>query len=204
MPISIQNSRPTLANKTGRQGDRGFTLLEMVIAINILMVGLLGLAGAIGYALMATNHGRSITNTKLLVASMLEQMETLRDTGSLTFGQIANPADVDNTGADAPFAGFPTGFQPVSTEPGPDGIFGTCDDLSVSPGPDGAYCTSDDVTDQTRAVTGVTRQIAISLLPGSTSLKRVEVTVNYWVNGHMYQISGVSYLNDDSRSTYVP
>ena len=41
----------------------------------------------------------SVTNTKLLAVSMLEQMETLRDTNNLTFGQIANVGQVNNQGA---------------------------------------------------------------------------------------------------------
>lgn len=202
MPISIPNKRLAPARKTERHGDRGFTLLEMVIALNILTVGLLGVAAAIGYALMASNHGRQITNTKLLVVSALEQMETLRDNGNLSFGQIANTGQVDNTGADNTFAGFATGFQAISTQPGPDGIYGTADDLSIAPGPDGIYGTADDVIDQTRIVPGYTRQIVISSL--SPTLKRIEVTVTYNARGMQRQIVGVSYLNDDSHGNYIP
>src|ERR1041385_3017151 len=103
----------------------------MAVATLILTVGLLALAGSIGYAIAVSNKGRNLTNTKLVAVSMLEQMETLRNTGRLTFGQIANTGspDLDNTGATRNFTGFPTGFQPVSINPGPDGIFGTSDDL---------------------------------------------------------------------------
>jgi prepilin-type N-terminal cleavage/methylation domain-containing protein len=183
------------------KNEGGFTLLEMVVAVTILTVGLLGTAAAIGYALMASNHGRKITNTKLLIVSVLEQTETLRDTGDLTFAQIANAGNVDDTGADHPFAGFPTGFQPISTEPGQDGIYGTADDL-VNPGPDGIYGTADDFTDQSRVIQGATRQIAITSL--SSTLKRIEVTVTYTLGGKTKQIVGVSYLNDDAHSNYIP
>src|SRR5213595_3319288 len=93
--------------------ESGVTILEMVIAMLVLTVGLLGLAASIGYAVTVSNMGRNLTNTKLLVVSCLEQMETLRNTQELTFGQIANPSDVDNGGAPRTFAGFPTGFQPI-------------------------------------------------------------------------------------------
>jgi len=174
----------------------------MVVAVNLLTVGLLAVAAAIGYALMASNSGRGITNTKLLIVSVLEQMETLRDTGNLTFGQIANTGNVDNTDANTTFGGFPTGFQTVSSEPGPDGIFGTADDL-IAPGPDGVYGTGDDFTDQSRVVKNVTRQIAITSL--SPTLKRIEVTINYSPDASTTrQISAVSYLNDDSHGNYIP
>src|SRR5205807_6427519 len=126
----------------------GVTILEMTIAMLILTVGLLALAASIGYAVTVSNKGRNLTNTKLLAVSVLEQMETLRNTEELTFLQIANTGQVDNTNATKDFSGFPTGFQPLSSNPGPDGIFGTSDDL-VNAGLDNVYGTADDFTDPT-------------------------------------------------------
>ena len=81
-------------------------------------------------------------------------METLRNSGHLTFGQIANVGDVDGRGAPRTFGGFQTGFQQVSTNPGPDGIFGTPDDL-VDAGLDGVFGTGDDFVNPAFAVIGV-------------------------------------------------
>ena len=166
----------------------------------VLTVGLLALASTIGFALMVSNSGRGITNTKLLVVSMLEQMETLRNNGQLTFGQIANTGDVDNRGA-APFPGFQNGFQPISVNPGPDGIYGTADDL-VDAGPDQKYGTPDDFTNNTLARGGFSREIVIT--PLSPQLKRIQVTLRYSPNGSdRKELVGVSYLNDNSRSNFV-
>jgi prepilin-type N-terminal cleavage/methylation domain-containing protein len=174
------------------RSDSGFSLLEMVVALTILTVGLLGVASAIGYAMVASNHGRSITNTKLLAVSILEQMETLRNTGNLSFGQIANVGQVDNTDSTRPFLGFPAGPQQVSINPGPDGMFGTADDLIDSNG----------VVNPNLAILGITRQIQITSLSGT--LKKVEVTVNYSVSGNMKQLKAVCYLNNNSRSSFIP
>ena len=180
--------------------DSGFTLLEMIIALAVLSIGLLSLASAIAYALMVSNGGRNVTNTKLLIVSVLEQMETLRNTKQLTFGQIANQGQVDNTGATQNFNGFPTGFQPISVNPGPDGIHGTADDL-IDAGPDALYGTEDDFLNQTLVRPGYTRQILITSL--SADLKRVEVTLRYPSNsGSIQTLAGVSYLNNDARSNY--
>lgn len=184
-----------------RRSDSGFSLLEMVVAITILTVGLLGVASAIGYAMVASNRGRSITNTKLLAVSILEQMETLRNTGNLSFGQIANVGQVDNAGSARTFLGFPAGPQQVSTNPGPDGIFGTADDL-IDAGYDQIFGTSDDVINPNLAILGVTRQIQITSL--SSTLKKVQVTVNYSASGGLKQLSAVCYLNDNSRSSFIP
>lgn len=192
----MSNSKPV-----ERDSEAGFSLLELVVAITLLTVGLLAVAAAIGYAAVAANHGRAITNTKLLVVSILEQTETLRNSGHLTFGQIANVGAVDNTGSSRPFVGFPAGFQQVSTNPGPDGIFCTADDL-VDAGIDGVFGTADDFVNPALAAIGITRKIEITSL--SATLKKIEVTIDYPVKGGRKQLSAISYLNDNSRSNYVP
>jgi len=193
------NSRRAALRKHVRS-EAGVTILEMVVAMLILTVGLLGLAAAIGYAVTVSNKGRNLTNSKLLVVSLLEQMETLRNTKELTFGQIANQGSVDNTGATRSFVGFPTDFQPLSINPGPDGIFGTADDL-INPGPDNVYGTVDDFTDATWAVAGYQRQITITNL--NPNLKRIQVTLRYPdAGGQVRDLVGVSYLNNDTRSNF--
>ncbi|MFN2578592.1 MAG: hypothetical protein ABR607_12970 [Pyrinomonadaceae bacterium] len=197
----------TLNNLSLRRGkarrpdsESGVTILEMVIAMLVLTVGLLGLAASIGYAVTVSNMGRNLTNTKLLVVSLLEQMETLRNTEELTFGQISNQGAVDNSGAVRAFGGFPTGFQPISINPGPDGIWGTSDDL-INPGPDNTYGTSDDFTDPSWGLNGFSREIVITNL--NSNLKRIQVTVRYPdAGGQMRSLVGVSYLNNDTRSNF--
>lgn len=180
--------------------ESGVTILEMVVAMLILTVGLLGLAASIGYAVTVSNKGRNLTNSKLLVVSLLEQMETLRNTEQLTFGQIANQGSVDNSGAIRTFIGFPTAFQSLSINPGPDGIFGTDDDL-ISPGPNNIYGDYDDTIDNTWAVPGYQRQISITNL--SANLKRIQVTLRYPdASGRLHDLVGVSYLNNDTRSNF--
>ena len=168
--------------------ESGFSLLEIVVAATLLLIGLLAVASAIGYAMIASNHGRQITNTKLLAVSILEQMETLRNTGNLTIDQIANVDDVD---PDDSFPGFQPGFQQVSINPGPDGIFGTADDLE----------DVDGLTNPGFAIMGVTRQIQITKL--SDTLKRIQVTVKYPVNGQTRELTAVGYLNDNTQSAFV-
>jgi type II secretory pathway pseudopilin PulG len=201
--ISIWNKRAQAGAVSHRQEAAGFTLIETVIAMLVLMIGLLGLAAAISFSLKVSNRGRSVTNTKLLIASVLEQMEMLRNTQQLTFGQIANVGGVDNTGANRTFGGFPSGFQQISIDPGPDGIIGTGDDL-VNAGPDGVYGTGDDYTaPPPPALQGFTREILITSL--SPTLKRVQVTLRTpGASGDVQTLVGVSYLNDNARSNFAP
>jgi type II secretory pathway pseudopilin PulG len=182
------NKRRTQTEKLGPEA--GVTILEMALATIILTVGLLALAASIGYAIAVSNKGRNLTNTKLVAVSMLEQMETLRNTGRLSFNQIANAGSVP-AGEAQDFPGFPTGFQPVSINPGPDGIFGTSDDLKDSTG----------TVQPTWALAGCSREIVITNL--SSSLKRVQVTLQYQDSGGQTRnLVAVSYLNDDTRSNF--
>ena len=165
----------------------------------ILCIGLLGVASAISYALMASNRGRGITNSKMLVVSILEQMETLRDTGQLHFNEICNCQVSGST-----FTGFPSTFQPVSTIPGPDGVFGTADDL-IDPGPNGSYGNADDFTNPALARPGVTRQILITTLPDNDYLKKIKVTLRYSPNGgEVKELTCYGYLNDNEHGNYIP
>jgi prepilin-type N-terminal cleavage/methylation domain-containing protein len=207
MEVFMANSN-SQATSRDRLPDSGFSLLEMVVAMLILTIGLLGVASAVGYALMVSNSGRGITNSKLLVVSALEQMETLRDSEQLNFAEISNTRQP----APSTFLGFPTTFLAVSTLPGADFVYGTADDPGLA--------------DQTKAIKGVTRQILITDL--SPTLKQIKVTLRYSPNGRTTAMSPgmcdqtvpygdlrdgdretrclscTSYLNDDAHGNYVP
>ena len=185
-----------------RRGESGYSIVEMCCAMIVLFIGLLATASAISYALMVSNRGRSITNSKLLVMSVLEQMETLRNTKQLTFGQIANAGQVDNTGAGSTFAGFPTGEQAVTKDPGADGIFGTTDDTTGA-GTDGNYGTGDDVANDPKIVLpGYSRKIKIETL--SSNIKKITVTLTYpGMTGSKEKLEVSSYLNNDAQANYI-
>lgn len=188
MEINMSSDCSGAFNRHRRQREGGFSLLEMVVAMFIMTIGLLGVASAIGYALMASNSGRGLTNAKLLVVSALEQMETLRDSGQLNFAEISNTAVSGSS-----FTGFPATFQFVSTTPGPDFVYGTLDDPGLS--------------DVNFRVVGVMRKIEISSM--SPTLKKIKVTLQYLpdpngVASKRFDLVCVSFLNDDSHGNYVP
>src|SRR4051812_36394739 len=101
--------------------EKGFSLVEAVIAILIITIGLIGTAAAITYALQFGSISRNLTNAKLIAVSMIEEVDSLRNTRRLDFKQIANVGAVDNSGSANTFTGFSVGFQDISLNPGPDG-----------------------------------------------------------------------------------
>lgn len=203
MATALLNNKRTL--KTGAQrdnpGERGATMIEVVISMLVMMIGVFGLIAAMAWGVSLSGRARNMSNTKLTISAMLEQIETLRNTRQLTFGQIANVGSVNNIGSRNPsFAGFPTGFQPVSRFPGPDGVYGTSDDF-INPGPDNDYTTTNDnFVDMTRAVRGYTREIVVTAL--STSMKEVRVTMTFPGRSGTHTLVGTSYLNDHTTGQF--
>ncbi len=201
MRAATSTRRPRAAARARRRwGESGFSLIEMVVAMAMLMIVLLGLVASIAHGLSMSKKLRDMSDSKLTITSMLEQMETLRNTRRLTFGQLANAGQVNNTGSTQNFPGFPTGFQPVSTSPGTDGIYGTGDDL-IDPGTDRTYGTTDDFVNNALARPQYTREIVITTL--GTNLKKIQVTMQYpGPDGKQQTLVGVSYLNNDANSNF--
>lgn len=186
--------------RTEKNLENGFTLLEVVVAIVILTIGLMGTAAAITYALQFSTLSKNLTNAKLSIIASIEEIESLRNTRRLEYKQIENAGKVDNVDSPNFFNGFSSGFKQISISPGNDGVNGTNDDLSKAAGADGKWGTSDDVIDSGLARGGYSRQITITSL--SETIKKVEVIVRYPAsNGAIGEIRGVSYLNDEFRIT---
>lgn len=193
---STRKFKPNAAAKS----EAGFTLIEVVVAIFVVTIGLIGAVAAITYALEFGSMSRNVTAAKSIIVGTVEEVETLRNARRLEFKQIANVGAVNNTNVANRFTGFTDGFQAVSTEPGADGVNGTDDDFT-SRGGDGVFGTPDDVTGDLSLVrAGYDRQISITNL--SNSLKKIEIRVQYVGRaGNVGEITGVCYLNDEVRIT---
>ena len=159
--------------------ERGFSLIETVVAMGILATGLLGMAGlfTLGLAHMSTSSANLVAREKAREA--VESVHTARDTLTIQWAQINN---VSGGGV------FLDGAQPMY-KAGADGLVNTADDSAagleelVTPGIDSVLGNSDDVH---TALTGYTRQIAISPLNDedgnlNPNLREITVTVTYRV-----------------------
>lgn len=150
-------------------------MIEVLIAVLILTVGLVGLASLFATSLATTHQAQESLIAKQLARESLESIFTARNTQQLTFDQIRN------AGAGGIFLDGP---QPAST-PGADGLVGTADDAGTAemilPGPDGQLGTGDD---EVRSLESFSQEILIAdiIRPDGTvdaNLRQVTVTIQY-------------------------
>lgn len=159
-------------------GEKGFTLIEVLIATLVLTTGVLSLVGVMAVAVQ-----RAVTASDAVIArekarEAVESVHTARDTGVLSWPTIRN---VDEGGV------FLNGAQPLGT-PGVDGLVNTADDGAVesvhTPGPDGILGNADDTV---RPLTNYTREIEITDVAGNTggvnpNLREITVRIRYQVH----------------------
>ena len=166
--------------------ERGFSLIETLIAMAILATGLLSLAGVfiMGLGHLAGSSGALIAREKAREA--VESVHTARDTRVISWCQIYN---VDSTRGAAcsgkPAGVFLSGQQPLY-KAGVDGLVNTVDDnaagmeKSLNPGRDNILGTSDDVLTD---LTGFTREIQISEIltngVANPNLRQLRVRIRY-------------------------
>jgi prepilin-type N-terminal cleavage/methylation domain-containing protein len=164
-------------------GERGFSLVESLVALGILTAGLLGLAAVLSQALstVATSSFDQLAKDKAYEA--LENIVAARETKLITWDKMKNVVDGGV---------FLDGAQPI-TGAGADGIIGTTDDLGqpastiIEPGQDEAYGTSDDVT---ISLVNYTRRIVItnaSPAGAPDTLRQVAVTITFTAAGKTRQ-----------------
>jgi type II secretory pathway pseudopilin PulG len=163
--------------RTGRQ--RGFTLLEAMISTVIVTVGLVSMVAVFAVAVGSTQTVQLDILARQKATEALESVYTARETSQITWAQIQN-ISAGGTGI------FTAGMVPL-TDPGPDGLDGTADDVAAStitvPGPSGVL-TGASPPDVPIVLSNFKRQILITSVnnpDGSTNanLRQITVTIQY-------------------------
>jgi hypothetical protein len=151
----------------------GSSLIEVVIAMGVLVVGALGTAGVFTQGMQkATSSPGDLLATQK-AAEAIESVFAARDSHKLTWAQVRNVAG--ESGADGGvFLDGPRQFL----DPGPDGIVNTNDDGAVEterfPGPDRLLNTQDD---QFRSLSTFRREIKITRV--TDDIRTITVTVTF-------------------------
>jgi type II secretory pathway pseudopilin PulG len=159
--------------------QKGFTLLEAMISTLIVTVGLVSMVAVFAVAVGSTQTVQLDILARQKATEALESVYTARETSQITWAQIQN-ISAGGTGI------FTAGMVPL-TDPGPDGLDGTADDVAAStitvPGPSGVL-TGATPPDVPIVLSNFKRQILISNVnnpDGSTNanLRQITVTIQY-------------------------
>lgn len=186
--------------------DKGFSLIEIVVAIIIMTFGLVALAGLLVVGVTLPQRARQQEVAKQLANEIME---------SIIFAKESNPSgfntfDAFNYGGNHAEGRFisSTGNANITKmlTAGPDGVYGTCDDgqsgssfincagqtsgqlgtnllsVTIDPGKDGLYSTTTGtgMVNKTQQLLNYSREVVITnLTPPPVSAKEIKVTVFY-------------------------
>ena len=156
--------------------EAGFSYIDVMIAVVILLVGILALVSAITGAIFQTRGQEQQLTAKQIATSTMESIMSVKETDAVRLGWTKIGNVCVTTPCAVPQGIFQNGVQPVEMEPGPDEVLGTADDTGT-------------------VLTGFTREIIIrdecdqdrpsyNCNPVGTMpvrVRSVEINVNYYV-----------------------
>ena len=170
----------------------GFSLIEVMVAMLVLVVGLMSLVGVAAVGITRAGQSSPMLIAREKAREAIESVHTARDTGEITWDKINN---VGNGGV------FLSGPQSLKLA-GADGLVNTADDGAVetitTPGPDGILGNGDD---QVQSLVNFTREIAITSLNNdgtntvNKNLRQIAVTVKYKVNQTWQTYTITTYIS---------
>lgn len=172
---------------TGKAGEAGFSYVDVMIAVTILLVGIMAMLSAITSGVVMTTTSQQQLAAKQYAQSTVEAIFSARDLDRLGFNSIGNVGD-----STIPGGVFIAGQQQFYPTTGPDGVIGTADDKA---GPDGIIGTGDDI----QPVDGFLRQIEITNVPdpdrplAPITLRQVKVTITYLLGSAQFRESMTTF-----------
>jgi type II secretory pathway pseudopilin PulG len=163
------------------KNEKGFSYIDVMIAVAIMLVGVLALGGAMMAAMLRTADSEQQLVAKQHCFSTVEAVFSARDLTQLGFDAAQNVTPAVGSSTDGK---FPNGRRPILPDAGPDDIVATADDTGT-------------------AIPGFEREIVIKA-PDSMAdpdeqyktLRQIDVTVYYEVGGSERQVKVTSYISN--------
>ena len=169
--------------------EGGFSYIDVVIAIVILMVGILSMISALTANLIRLSETEKRIVAKQIALSTIESIISAKEISRP--GVIEGWDAVGNVGTN-PVDGVPkgiflTGWRPIRAEMGWDGVAGTIDDACSG---EGACAVSGRPANDSPVMSNFEREIIITDIPdperpsppNAISRRKIEVNIRYFVN----------------------
>jgi hypothetical protein len=172
-----------------RNTEGGFSYIDVMIALVIMLIGVLAMVGALSANLVRSLESEKRTMAKQLALSTIESIISAKD--------LQRPGVVDgwdslqNVQSGLPTGQingiFLTGYCPVRTEVGWDGVAGTIDDACANSGP---CVVTGRPNNNSPLMNGFMREIVITDVddperphpPNPITRRRIDVNIKYFVN----------------------
>jgi type II secretory pathway pseudopilin PulG len=177
------------------RSEAGFSYIDVMIALVILLVGVLALlSGISGSILQARSHEQQLV-AKQVATSTMESIMSVKETDPTRLGWNA----VGNVGSNLDPSGVPqgiflTGWQPVYSDPGVDEVVGTADDTGTVVSSLQRRIVITDVCDPDRPSPTICNPAGTY----AVKIRSVAVTVQYNVGGLLRQENLTMVLTDYS------
>lgn len=180
-----------MSNKKASQ--EGFTYIEVMCAMVILLIGILGQLSALSLSVLRQSEAEHQNMARQIASSTLESIFAARDLGKasgISSWETINTADVNSNGI------FVPGWNAVRQSAGKDGIQGTKDDAC----PADIACQSEGYTNKSALIPGFQRQIIITDINETDNSvvkkRRLEIRMRYFVGQAQREQSVATVISD--------
>lgn len=172
-----------------KNNEHGFSYVDVMIALVILMIGILASTAALTANLIRSYETEKQAIAKQVALSTIESIFSARDIAKP--GAVSGWNSIGNVGSNPDINGamqgvFLSDFRPIRADMGWDGVAGTADDGCAA----GSACQVSGRPDNSSEVlNGFERRIVITDLqdserpspPHPISRRRIDVTVRYYI-----------------------
>lgn len=196
-----------------RNSEQGFSYIDVMIAIVILLVGVLAMLSALTANLIRSFESEKRVVAKQLALSTLESITSAKEIGrtdvftNWNAVRNVNAPPINDQSGNPVYGIFLTGFNPIRDDEGRDGVSGTADDAC----PSGSPCVVGTYTNNSAIKSGYERQVIITDIDDSErpfptyaiKRRRVEVHIRYFAN-QLAREEVVSTILSDYTDTPAP
>lgn len=163
-----------------RKKESGFSLIETIMALVVLLIGILGTMQAISYGILSMQESEKRSLAKEVARSTMETIFSIRDLQAFD-PQTGEPYNWNalQVGNGSNGGIFLSSWKPIRENPGDDGIFGTADDSCAA----GNNCVVGTYTNTSAVISGFERMIEIADITENNVVRkrRITVRVRYFV-----------------------